>query len=281
MGKKIDKIMVKCRLCGKEYKQITHDHLCVRHNMTCDEYREMFPKENLAPNRNTNTKGFWNEDKGYYSYIKHPDRPKVTCSLCGKKLYRISDTHVLVKHQIDLDTYKELFPNDKLFITTDKERKLISKNHADITGKKNPFYGKHHTEETRKKISKKNIEYFRRMGCKEDDVEYTREFRINRIKAFKRFGKICNMCGSEEHIVVHHIDYNKSNNDPLNLLPLCRVCHGKTNFKREYWEWYLKLYDYTPGIEMKVMDYFNRHPEMVDEEELEELEWDENWMEDI
>lgn len=34
---------------------------------------------------------------------------------------------------------------------------------------------------------------------------------------------------------VHHIDYNKKNNSPENLISLCRSCHIKTNFSREDW----------------------------------------------
>ena len=35
---------------------------------------------------------------------------------------------------------------------------------------------------------------------------------------------------------VHHIDYNKKNCDPKNLITLCRKCHAKTNQNREYWK---------------------------------------------
>ena len=36
---------------------------------------------------------------------------------------------------------------------------------------------------------------------------------------------------------VHHIDYNKKNNNPENLITLCDSCHAKTNGKkkRQYW----------------------------------------------
>lgn len=34
---------------------------------------------------------------------------------------------------------------------------------------------------------------------------------------------------------VHHIDYNKKNNDPFNLISLCRRCHSKTNVDRDNW----------------------------------------------
>lgn len=33
----------------------------------------------------------------------------------------------------------------------------------------------------------------------------------------------------------HPIDYNKKNCDPINLITLCLECHGKTNYKRDYW----------------------------------------------
>lgn len=34
---------------------------------------------------------------------------------------------------------------------------------------------------------------------------------------------------------VHHIDYDKKNNNPENLITLCHSCHAKTNSNREYW----------------------------------------------
>jgi hypothetical protein len=43
----------------------------------------------------------------------------------------------------------------------------------------------------------------------------------------------CRMCKSDNHLVVHHIDYNKYNNEERNLITLCKSCHGKTNGHRE------------------------------------------------
>jgi hypothetical protein len=41
-------------------------------------------------------------------------------------------------------------------------------------------------------------------------------------------------CGSRLH--VHHIDYNKKNNKPENLITLGMNCHMKTNFNRDEWQ---------------------------------------------
>ncbi len=38
----------------------------------------------------------------------------------------------------------------------------------------------------------------------------------------------------------HHIDYDKKNNDPINLIALCHDCHLRTNGGRDYWEKYYK-----------------------------------------
>ncbi len=35
---------------------------------------------------------------------------------------------------------------------------------------------------------------------------------------------------------VHHINYNKLNSDPINLITLCNSCHTKTLSNRKYWQ---------------------------------------------
>jgi hypothetical protein len=45
----------------------------------------------------------------------------------------------------------------------------------------------------------------------------------------------CQICGKEPSVRVHHIDYNKLNCNPENLITLCTSCHSKTNFDREQW----------------------------------------------
>jgi hypothetical protein len=51
---------------------------------------------------------------------------------------------------------------------------------------------------------------------------------------------ICQLCHTHEvdcicKLHVHHIDYDKENLNPKNLISLCRKCHPKTNVNRNYW----------------------------------------------
>ena len=45
---------------------------------------------------------------------------------------------------------------------------------------------------------------------------------------------VCQIC-KKNGWIVHHIDYNKKNNNPDNLITLCQSCHSKTNGNRKYW----------------------------------------------
>jgi len=47
--------------------------------------------------------------------------------------------------------------------------------------------------------------------------------------------QICKEPQGDRALDVHHIDYNKKNCNPLNLISLCHSCHLKTNLNRENW----------------------------------------------
>jgi hypothetical protein len=58
----------------------------------------------------------------------------------------------------------------------------------------------------------------------------------------KQFKKIiilrdnnCLVCGKNNHLHVHHIDYDKLNSIKENCVTLCNSCHSKTNFNRTQW----------------------------------------------
>lgn len=69
---------------------------------------------------------------------------------------------------------------------------------------------------------------------------YSPEFNVGLKKIIrKRDNYTCLICNKPENgrrHQVHHIDYDKTNIDPLDLMTLCLSCHMKTNCNREYWE---------------------------------------------
>jgi endogenous inhibitor of DNA gyrase (YacG/DUF329 family) len=59
----------------------------------------------------------------------------------------------------------------------------------------------------------------------------------------QRDGYKCQMCGVSQmecikKLSIHHIDYNKLNSNPKNLISLCEGCHTKTHYKQNYWRKY-------------------------------------------
>ena len=71
---------------------------------------------------------------------------------------------------------------------------------------------------------------------------YSQEFNAP-LKRFirKRDNNKCFKC-EQSAKCVHHIDYNKKNSCPDNLITACRSCHAKTNSNRDYWKHTLQVY---------------------------------------
>lgn len=64
---------------------------------------------------------------------------------------------------------------------------------------------------------------------------YTPEFnKILKSYIRKRDNHTCALCGKRAKSV-HHIDYNKQESSPENLITLCRKCHTRTNHNRRFW----------------------------------------------
>ena len=139
-----------------------------------------------------------------------------------------------------------------------------------------PMSGKHHTVETRIKMSKskkgklRNITYSKEtlkqmseshigllVGDKHPNwkggiarLPYPFEFdRELKTRINKRDNYTCQNCGklilkngkkSNEKLTVHHINYNKKSIDERNLISLCGRCNLKANYDRNKWKRYYK-----------------------------------------
>ena len=117
--------------------------------------------------------------------------------------------------------------------TTETIQKRVLKN----TGKKR-------TEEQRLKISlaqrgEKAHWWLGGLSLKGYGIGWTKTLR-EEIK--RRDNYTCQECKTEEReLSVHHIDYNKDNNQKENLISLCRKCHTQTNFNRGFWQSKLQM----------------------------------------
>ena len=159
-----------------------------------------------------------------------------------------------------------------------------------VSGKKNPFYGKKHTEEhkqelsimmknrgtpyimtekIRKKMSKnhpdvsldKNSNWRGGIAFEPYDQKWNNKFK-RRIR--KRDNQVCMACRVHMErlnraLDVHHVDYNKLNTFPQNCISLCRSCHIKTNLNREHWKTFFQAiltknygYEYSQEGEIKL-----------------------------
>ena len=137
-------------------------------------------------------------------------------------------------------------------------KKLISLNHADMSGKNSPWFGKKHsvysknliskakigkihTEETKKKMSlsrmfNKNPNWQGGISFEPYGLGWTKTLKES---VRQRDNYTCKLCGIKQKTNkkhdVHHIDYNKKNNDPDNLITLCNSCHAKITSNRNRW----------------------------------------------
>jgi hypothetical protein len=122
-----------------------------------------------------------------------------------------------------------------------KETKLLQRQNQ--LGTKNTFFGNHHSDKSKKKISRPgsaNPNWKGGIACEPycqvwGDQEYKES--IKERDSYRCLNPLCNHeC---KYLCLHHIDYNKKNCTPLNLITLCKSCNSKANFDRPwYTSWY-------------------------------------------
>ena len=107
---------------------------------------------------------------------------------------------------------------------TKKHKERISKARKK-SWEKNPkqgMKGKHHTEETKRKIAEPQI-----------TTGQSRNFKEYRKLAKQLFDGTCSTCKSDKEICVHHKNGNHYDNSPENLELLCRKCHMSLHRKQK------------------------------------------------
>lgn len=127
--------------------------------------------------------------------------------------------------------------------------KLKRMGKRDQTGKNNPMYGKHHSDNTKRIMKEKKK--FIYLGEKNPNwhsgisfLPYSPEFNDKlKEEIRKRDNFRCQVCLVKQSelrdsdnklykLIVHHIDLNKINNNRDNLVSLCRDCHLKVHYNK-------------------------------------------------
>jgi len=113
---------------------------------------------------------------------------------------------------------------------------------------KPPLQGRTIPDKTKKKMSEahkgeKNYNFNNWSSREPYGKEWSHELR-KQIRITDNY--TCQECEMTEEelgyrLSVHHIDFDKQNNDLENLICLCKSCHTKTNFNRENWIEYYRL----------------------------------------
>lgn len=174
----------------------------------------------------------WNKGKKLSEEV----RKSISSSLVGNK-YRLgkSPTNKGV-------TGKLKFPNRK------RKGKLSEKHRANIAksllGNKRTL-GKKQSCETKLKRSiamrgEKHPQWRGGISFEPYSIEWNKSLKKKIRERDDRKCQICRKKPSGRELDVHHIDYNKKNCNPENLISLCHSCHTKTNTKRDYWILFFK-----------------------------------------
>jgi hypothetical protein len=173
-------------------------------------------------------------------------RKKISNTLSGRKLTKEHRQNIS-KYQMG---HKSYFPDG--YVAWNKGKKWSEESRhkmsisAKLRGANNT--GMKHTKEALEKMS-----INRKGKCLKENngswnggtsflpysVDWTDTLKISIRERDKYICQICKDKQGDIAFHVHHIDYDKLNCNPNNLITLCNKCHMKTNFNREYWTNYL------------------------------------------
>lgn len=185
----------------------------------------------------------------------------IQCQICNKSLRSISASH-LRSHGVCMSEYREKFPNAPLkcreLIAQNREQLLSvtstpewKKNHSErMSGSRNPFHGRKHSETTRRVMSREQRrlrregrvttpENFRTYLQKKENTNSSKtpfeeggRKKIDRQKALRRYGHACVICGWSEIVHNHHILGVKVSRKIEHMIILCPNHHALADLER-------------------------------------------------
>ena len=177
---------------------------------------------------------------------------EVVCETCGKK-------HLVAKYKrkkgkgrfCSKDCYTVYQQQNVVEVSLETKEKMSKARKKYIEENGCYFTGKKHILESIKLISKNRIgkcmgEEHPNWNDGSSFEPYGIEFNNSLREQIRiRDGYVCQNCGLTQEeagyvLSVHHIDYDKRNNNEDNLILLCKSCHAYTNYNRYVWKTYFE-----------------------------------------
>lgn len=262
-------MLVECGVCGKKFKQLTWKHLFHKHNLSFDDYVRRYPNVGRFDEDKMKSRGEKISKKLTGRKLSEEHKRNVSKGLKGikrsinfKEMVRRTATERWKDLKYKKKVSKAISKGSKGRKANLKTRLILSKAHRGIK----------QTEETKTKISKSLKRFNRlhpevrksvglglkgRFNCwlvgvnnpnfngyssyKPYSSDFNNELK-NMIKT--RDDYKCSFCGLAEQeqkifdsinrgLSIHHINGNKGDSAPLNLMTLCRTCHSRLeNYQR-------------------------------------------------
>ena len=236
---KIKNYMI-CRICNKQLNAITNSHL-KKHQLTPKQYKLKFGIDTLICDNIREKIGLNGRDNPMFGR-KHTEQAKISISIKNKG----NISHNKGKTMENYEPLKRSSLKLRGRVFSDESRRKMSKaqlKRFSLSGSKDFYKYKKklkHSKEFKKYLSicstgKNNPNW--RGGL--SFVKYGKDFNKQlKNKIRKKYNNVCINCFKPAKDI-HHINYNKKNNNEYNLVLLCKSCHTQTNFYRGHF--YLTL----------------------------------------
>jgi len=235
----------------KEYDEIYHKNRKIKINNLCVDCGKLI-SQNASKCMSCSKKGHqnsWNKGrKGVFSEetLKKMSEAKKGKILSVETKRKISESVIGEKNPFFGKTHTEeakrkISEANKGKILSEETKRKMGENNK---GKNNYFYGKNGKLSPRwngDSIREYGIEHFEISKIKEQ-IRKRDNYRC--MECFRHQDELFRIVSGKKlrkyKLIVHHIDYNKKNNNHNNLISLCNNCHIQTNFKRENWQKYFQ-----------------------------------------